>query len=380
MLPVGLSNTTVAGAGAFVNAPVIGASPLGGISILSSTETIAAHLMYSPLANIRPHPLLAAPQPMGANGSGNSPSAPGGVGGGDDGDADDGGKKTPKVDIISPWEVTALLDNKFGKGFEYTEGAAERIGMSPGILFELLSAEAARFLKTGYTKIYLSTGELQVIFQRDEDWGNAEFYLPSEVQNLPADTPSYTVRYHCPHAREAFTIAKFFDAYHAKTAHPRSEAEFLANAVTEHGLYAPSPLLAAYKLFQQPEFANKSNFIDPACGPGGVVFMASLFFRKCTGGDLNERFYDETRKFDRSLTAVIPSEDNVSFHLKNYLDVDYTAYDVVYLFLDKSNVPELELKLASQLRPGSIVVCFGMPKFKGIPKVKNFMGFDIYRV
>lgn len=220
---------------------------------------------------------------------------------------------------------------------------------------------------------------MQVVFQRGQDWGDeAKFCLPSEVPNLSPDTPSYTVGYACPHAREAFTIAELFDTYHGKMMRCCSEMEFLINAITEYGLYAPSPLLEAYRLFQQPEFADKHNFIDPACGPGGVTLLASLFFSNCTGGDLNARFLSDARDFDVSLGSIIPSENERSFYLGNYLDVDYTPYDVVYLFLEDMRVPELESRFVSQLRPGSVVVCLAEPKLERIPKVRQFMDFDIY--
>jgi len=114
VFPVGQTNVCVAGAGVFVNAPGVSAPALGGISIFSSMETIASHLIHSPFANIRMHPLFTAPQSITSGGSGDSPSAPGGIGGGDDGG--DGGNKrrlSKLVDEVAsstqPWARGEVL-------------------------------------------------------------------------------------------------------------------------------------------------------------------------------------------------------------------------------------------------------------------------------
>ncbi|MFH1683790.1 MAG: hypothetical protein ABIA67_02775, partial [Candidatus Margulisiibacteriota bacterium] len=274
-----------------------------------------------------------------------------------------GGPRLPKVKLFSAQEVAARFSKKLN--VEFTPGAAEKIGRSPGILIEFLFA--VRSFAPGYTKIYLPSGELQAVFERNSKWSQTRFSLPEEIPNLPEDTPSHTVSLPCPHAREAFTIIEAFEQYHLST-------------TNEQGDYGPSPLLELYELFQQPEFSDKQNFIDPACGPGSVVSMASLFLRNAVGGDICAKLYRDALGMNERLKGLIPPGNRTSFYHKSYMEIDYSPYDVVYLYL-VGDTPELEEKLISELKPGALVVCRGFPAFERIPKVRDlWKSYSIYRI
>jgi len=117
---------------------------------------------------------------------------------------------------------------------------------------------------------------------------------------------------------------------------------------TKDGVFAPTDLNLLRKLFERLNLSTFQNFIDLGAGDGRVVFLASLF-TKASGIEKDEDLYTESKESKILLNAAceLINED--------YLNVDLTSYDIIFIAPDSHFYHGLEEKLQRELN-GLLVV------------------------
>lgn len=118
---------------------------------------------------------------------------------------------------------------------------------------------------------------------------------------------------------------------------------------TSLGYYGSAPEDAVFRFFKKIKL--KGSFLDLGSGDGKVVLIAALF-AKAKGIEIDEELVKDSDKMKKKLGL------NAEFVKGNYLDHDFSSYDVLFLNPD-SHFPELEKKLRREMKKDAKLVVFG---------------------
>ena len=116
---------------------------------------------------------------------------------------------------------------------------------------------------------------------------------------------------------------------------------------TGKGFWAISVPDDIFDLFKKIDLHEYGSFLDLGSGDGRVVMIASLFTR-AAGIEYDEELHNKAMEIKGSLGM------DCELHNKDYMEHDFSGYDVVFLNPDQ-RLHSLEPKLLSELK-GRLVV------------------------
>ncbi|MFH1506056.1 MAG: class I SAM-dependent methyltransferase [archaeon] len=133
-----------------------------------------------------------------------------------------------------------------------------------------------------------------------------------------------------------------------KAAFDKIDQEFLKNGSlpmrdTEDGFWGSSNMNLVYDFFVKVGLEKYRNFLDLGSGDGRIVLIASLF-TKATGVESDKELLLKGAQARDNLGL------NAEFIHRNYLDIDWSKYDFIFIFPDKRFKPALEKKLKEELK------------------------------
>lgn len=128
-----------------------------------------------------------------------------------------------------------------------------------------------------------------------------------------------------------------------------------------HGApYVPTNRKDIQRILEAAKLTHKTTFLEPGCGDGRVVIQAvKTFGVKGTGIDINPLLIRSARQKSFSLA-------NCTFKTGNIQDIDYSPFNVVYLYLLPELIESMRTKMELELEPSSLVIShwFVIPAWK----------------
>ena len=121
---------------------------------------------------------------------------------------------------------------------------------------------------------------------------------------------------------------------------------------TETGFFGFSICREVFELFKRLKLDNYNNFIDLGSGDGRVVLIASLF-TSTTGVETDEELFELGNKFNKKLKT------NANFELKDFIQVDLSQYDIIFINPDKPFYRGLEPKLLKEMKKNALLIIYG---------------------
>lgn len=112
---------------------------------------------------------------------------------------------------------------------------------------------------------------------------------------------------------------------------------------TEKGTFGTSDLDIMQEFFEKLDGDDKV-FMDLGSGDGRIVLLASLFFKKAIGVEFDSELIAE------SMQAAKELELNVEFLQEDYLEVDFSQADVLFLYMDNEFSTALITKLKKEFK------------------------------
>ena len=108
-----------------------------------------------------------------------------------------------------------------------------------------------------------------------------------------------------------------------------------------------------HELFEKIELHNHKNFLDLGSGDGRAVLMAALFGVNATGVEADDWLMNCALDIKRKLD--LPHFEKVKFLKDDFMKMDVSKYDIIYINPDKPFHRGLEQKLGRELQ-GRLVV------------------------
>lgn len=118
---------------------------------------------------------------------------------------------------------------------------------------------------------------------------------------------------------------------------------------TKIGFWGCSVLDQVYEFFKMIHLEKYKHFLDLGSGDGRVVLVASLF-TKATGIEADKELFDKSLEFNKKLGL------NAEFIKGDFINLDLSSYDFLYIFPDKPFYMAFEDKLKKELN-GVLAVC-----------------------
>ena len=119
------------------------------------------------------------------------------------------------------------------------------------------------------------------------------------------------------------------------------------------GYWGVTNVPALQELFQHIELHKHNHLLDLGSGDGRVVLMASLFGIKATGIEFDDWLLNCSLDIKRKLD--LPHFQNARFLKDDFMKIDISPYDIIYVSPDKPFHRGLDQKLSQQLS-GKLIV------------------------
>jgi ubiquinone/menaquinone biosynthesis C-methylase UbiE len=136
-----------------------------------------------------------------------------------------------------------------------------------------------------------------------------------------------------------------------------AQASIFPNSISEVytsvAPYVPTPLSIVRRMLELAELKPGETIFDLGCGDGRIVLMAAKEFRaKGHGVELIGQLVNMANRKAMALGLL----DDVEFIRGNLFDVDLSSADVVTMYLMRSAMEKVRVKLEEELKPGARVV------------------------
>lgn len=118
--------------------------------------------------------------------------------------------------------------------------------------------------------------------------------------------------------------------------------------------YVPTPAPAIIHALQLLQLQSSDHLVDLGCGDGRFVFAAAAQGAQATGYELS--IPPLLRAHAHRLLTRSPAR----IRWQNFLTVDLTRVNAVFIYLVESVLPVLSQKLSAELPVGARIVCYGM--------------------
>ena len=160
-----------------------------------------------------------------------------------------------------------------------------------------------------------------------------------------------------------------------KAAYATFEKFLLNNGIllarnTGIGYWGVTPLKDLHELFRQIELQKHNHLLDLGSGDGRVVLLAAAHGIKATGVEADDWLINCSLDLKRKID--LPHFENVKFLKDDFMKMDLSKYDLLYISPDKPFHRGLEQKLLQQLNGKLIVHSYEfLPT--SLQKEKDFM-------
>lgn len=147
------------------------------------------------------------------------------------------------------------------------------------------------------------------------------------------------------------------------------------NIDTEKGGFLPSSLDETKSVFSN-FLKPGTKFLDLGSGDGRIVFLASLFGAEAVGIEHDPALYQISVRAREDLSSIIDVE-KTRFIKGDFLQHDFSSYDVFYLYEGTDDILGLKNKLSKEMKPGSILICDGTgPEIDNLILIQEFFSKD----
>jgi SAM-dependent methyltransferase len=124
---------------------------------------------------------------------------------------------------------------------------------------------------------------------------------------------------------------------------------------TSAGVWAPSDLKVLFNAFKRIGLGPHHSFLDAGSGDGRVAFLASLFCNNVVGIESDPvMHFISMRKLEKN-----PLFKHVVKIIKDdYLQHDFSMYDVVFSYPDGEVSEQMREKCINELRSGAVAIFY----------------------
>ncbi|MBN1646219.1 class I SAM-dependent methyltransferase [Candidatus Woesearchaeota archaeon] len=162
---------------------------------------------------------------------------------------------------------------------------------------------------------------------------------------------------------------KFLDIVKAYHEYEKELVDFGKPIVrhTEIGFWGTADMHDCHSFCKKLDLiAKQKRFLDLGCGDGRIVLIASLF-TEAVGADLDKELVDKGLEIMKKLNT---DSARCRLLVKNYCDIDFSEYDILFIYPDKPFELKLERKIAKECK-GRLYVYSDIyrPKFLAFNKV-----------
>jgi hypothetical protein len=133
---------------------------------------------------------------------------------------------------------------------------------------------------------------------------------------------------------------------------------------TDVGFWGTAACDDVFELFKKIDLAKYKSFIDLGSGDGKVVMIASLF-TKAAGVEFDRELHDKAVEIRGRLGI------NAELMCRDFLEMDISGYDIIFINPDKSFHKGVEKKLREELK-GTLVVYNMVYQPTGMKKGRTF--------
>ena len=113
---------------------------------------------------------------------------------------------------------------------------------------------------------------------------------------------------------------------------------------TEKGFWNASISDEIYEAFKRLNLGRSNSFLDLGSGDGKVVFIASLFFKKAEGIEIDEFLHNKALQMQKKFGA-----NTVKFHNKDFFTHKISGYDLIFMAPDAPFEKGVEDKLLKEM-------------------------------
>ena len=113
---------------------------------------------------------------------------------------------------------------------------------------------------------------------------------------------------------------------------------------TEKGFWNASPSDEVFKAFKKMNLKKFKNFLDIGSGDGKVVLIAALFCKNAEGVEIDDLLHHKAIEMQSKFGL-----ENAAFHNMDFMEHDFSKYDVLFLAPDSPLERGLESKLLKEM-------------------------------
>ncbi len=111
---------------------------------------------------------------------------------------------------------------------------------------------------------------------------------------------------------------------------------------TDYGFFGTASIFNIFEFFQKINLEKYDKFIDLGSGDGRVVLLASLF-TEAEGVEGDEKLVKKSEEIRDELGL------QAEFHCKDFMNHNFSDYDLIFIYPDKAFFRSLEEKIAREV-------------------------------
>ncbi|MBD3164092.1 hypothetical protein GF323_02755 [Candidatus Woesearchaeota archaeon] len=138
-------------------------------------------------------------------------------------------------------------------------------------------------------------------------------------------------------------------------------------------VWAPSIAKEVYRIFQK--YGDKEKvFLDLGSGDGIAVMIASLFFKRAYGIEIEKEFFDISLRMKKKIGI-----HNAAFLNSDFYKADFSKYDILFIAPDSEFTLRLENKVSREL-DGKLIVYSSIFQPRTLEQSGHFLTkhFDVF--
>jgi SAM-dependent methyltransferase len=141
---------------------------------------------------------------------------------------------------------------------------------------------------------------------------------------------------------------------------------------TEKGIWGASSMLDVFAIFTRMGLDERKAFVDLGCGDGRIALLAALFVES-VGVEYDKALCETAERIRRELLPSVPELARCRFVWGDYVSMDLSHYDTLFMYADHPFDAAFERKLLREC--AGVLLCYNkifLPKIlKKGPTVWN---------